>query len=231
MAERKKLAEVEREIDQKHLKALQDNDQKAIKFENSERLRRQRLHAGNVEYNLAMVKLTRSFLGLENVLIPYFQAAEQRANRHRRKLEEQNDNRAEITNHLTSDMLTENPEVANSALGPHRKIAYQYKGMSDEEIAAVRAQQQQQQDEMRRQRSGEQMTHEKWDKLEQQQARSVHLKERELDRQMRNLTLNMLKDNAQLAAEQKQQADYKDNVLYTNVPTTEYFAQFNTGTR
>jgi RIB43A len=212
MAERKKLVEVEREMDQKHLKALQENDQKALKFENSERLRRQRLHAGNVEYNLAM-------------------AAEQRANRQRRKQEEDNDNTAEITNHLTSDMLTENPEVANSALGPHRKIAYQYKGMSDEEIEAVRAKQRQQQDEMRRQRSDEQTTNEKWESLERQQARSVHLRERDLGRQMRNLTLNLLEDNAQLADEQKQQADYKDKVLYTNVPTTEYFAQFNTGTR
>jgi hypothetical protein len=41
-------------------------------------------------------------------------------------------------------MLTENPAAANSNLGPHRKIAYMYKGMTPEERENIRKQQLQQ---------------------------------------------------------------------------------------
>lgn len=45
---------------------------------------------------------------------------------------------AEMYNILTSDMMTENPDVAQSNLGINRKIGYLYKGMTPEEKSAVR---------------------------------------------------------------------------------------------
>lgn len=48
---------------------------------------------------------------------------------------------AEIYNMMTSDMMTENPEVAKSNLGLNRQIGYLYKGMTPEEKEAVRKQQ------------------------------------------------------------------------------------------
>jgi hypothetical protein len=51
---------------------------------------------------------------------------------------------AEIYNHLTGDLLTENPDVANSNLGPNRKIGYLYKGMTPEEHNSIRKEQIQQ---------------------------------------------------------------------------------------
>lgn len=39
---------------------------------------------------------------------------------------------------LGSDMLTENPNCADSPLGAHKKIAYMYRGMNDEEKAKFR---------------------------------------------------------------------------------------------
>lgn len=39
---------------------------------------------------------------------------------------------------LGSDMLTENPNCADSPLGPHKKIAYMYRGMNEEERAKFR---------------------------------------------------------------------------------------------
>lgn len=44
----------------------------------------------------------------------------------------------EITSLMNSDLLTENPEIAQSNLGPFRKIPYLYKGMTEEEIAEYR---------------------------------------------------------------------------------------------
>lgn len=48
---------------------------------------------------------------------------------------------AEIYNALTSDMLTENPEVAQSNMGLNRKIAHLHKGMSEEERKKIRDEQ------------------------------------------------------------------------------------------
>lgn len=51
---------------------------------------------------------------------------------------EHDDCLAEMYNFMTSDLLTENPDVAQSNLGPNRKIGYMYKGMTDEEKQIVR---------------------------------------------------------------------------------------------
>lgn len=46
---------------------------------------------------------------------------------------------AEIYNTMTSDMMTENPEVSKSSLGSSRQIGYLYKGMTPEEKEIFRA--------------------------------------------------------------------------------------------
>lgn len=51
---------------------------------------------------------------------------------------EHDDCLAEMYNFMTSDLLTENPDVAQSNLGPNRKIGYMYKGMTEEEKQNVR---------------------------------------------------------------------------------------------
>ena len=64
-----------------------------------------------------------------------------------KKMQEQDDNMTEIANALFSDMLTENPEQAISAFGPHRVVPDRWKGMSPEQIEAIRKEQQRQVDE------------------------------------------------------------------------------------
>lgn len=60
------------------------------------------------------------------------------------KQQEQDDNFTEISNHVFGDMLTENPDVAQSAFGPHRVITDRWKGMSPAQLAQVRYIQQEQ---------------------------------------------------------------------------------------
>lgn len=64
-------------------------------------------------------------------------------NYHKQNLERQTreDNTAEIYNALTSDMLTENPDLAQSNLGVGRRIGNMYKGMTAEERKIIREQQ------------------------------------------------------------------------------------------
>ncbi|KAG6922601.1 RIB43A domain with coiled-coils 1, partial [Chelydra serpentina] len=60
---------------------------------------------------------------------------------------EQDDNQAEIHNHLTGQLLTEDPAVAQSPLGPHRILTDRWKGMSPEQVEAVwKAQEEQRQE-------------------------------------------------------------------------------------
>ena len=51
---------------------------------------------------------------------------------------EHEDALAKMYNFMTSDLLTENPDVSQSNLGPHRRIGYLYKGMTAEEKQKVR---------------------------------------------------------------------------------------------
>ena len=56
-------------------------------------------------------------------------------------MQEQDDNMTEIANAIFSDMLTENPDQAVSALGPNRVVTDRWKGMSPEQIEAIRKKQ------------------------------------------------------------------------------------------
>ena len=64
-----------------------------------------------------------------------------------RNMQEQDDNMTEIANAVFSDLLTENPDQAISQFGPHRVVPDRWKGMSPEQLEAIRKEQQRQVDE------------------------------------------------------------------------------------
>ena len=59
-------------------------------------------------------------------------------------MQEQDDNMTEIANAVFSDLLTENPDQAISQFGPHRVVPDRWKGMSPEQLEAIRKEQQRQ---------------------------------------------------------------------------------------
>nr|XP_012602085.1 RIB43A-like with coiled-coils protein 1 isoform X2 [Microcebus murinus] len=61
--------------------------------------------------------------------------AEQQRCEHER---EQAANLMEIQNQIKSDLLTENPQVAQHPMAPHRVLPYCWKGMTPEQLAAIR---------------------------------------------------------------------------------------------
>lgn len=65
-------------------------------------------------------------------------ARERKTKEDAEKRQEQDDNFTEISNHVFGDMLTENPDVAQSAFGPHRVISDRWKGMSPAQLAEIR---------------------------------------------------------------------------------------------
>ena len=52
-------------------------------------------------------------------------------------MREEQDNYTEMANNIQGDMLTENPEVAQSAFGPHRVVPDRWKGMTPQQVQDV----------------------------------------------------------------------------------------------
>ncbi|XP_062556055.1 RIB43A-like with coiled-coils protein 2 [Armigeres subalbatus] len=156
---------------------------------------------------------------------------QQEYERQQKQREDEEDNLAEIYNNLTSDMLTENPEVAISNLGPNRIIPYAYKGMSEAELEQIRIGQMQQKEEMERRRQEEQNNKEAWDQLANDFDRTVVLKDRELNQRRHQLAEQIRRENVQLSDEQQRKLAHMDQVVYQNRPTMAYFEQFNTTSR
>lgn len=156
---------------------------------------------------------------------------QQEYERQQKRREDEEDNLAEIYNNLTSDMLTENPEVAISNLGPNRIIPYAYKGMSEAELEQIRIGQLQQKEESERRRHEEQTNKEAWDQLANDFDRTVVLKDRELNQRRHQLAEQIRRENVQLSDEQQRKLAHMNQVVYQNRPTMAYFEQFNTTSR
>ncbi|KAM6214556.1 RIB43A-like with coiled-coils protein 2 [Rhynchocyon petersi] len=158
------------------------------------------------------------------------QALEAGARRRREKQQEQEDNLAEITSLLRGDLLSENPQQAASSFGPHRVVPDRWKGMSLEQLQHIRLVQKQQVQEKLRLQEEERQRDMDWDRQRVQKARASLLFDQRQQRQLRELQRELSSSNRCLAQEQQLQKKYMKEV-YTNRPTEDYFAQFNTQSR
>jgi hypothetical protein len=66
------------------------------------------------------------------------QAEEQQHRRHCEAVQEEEDKKAEIYNHVNGDFLTEAKEQAESVQGPHKRLSSRYKGMTAVELKVFR---------------------------------------------------------------------------------------------
>uniref|UniRef100_A0A8C5VDU9 RIB43A-like with coiled-coils protein 1 n=1 Tax=Microcebus murinus TaxID=30608 RepID=A0A8C5VDU9_MICMU len=128
--------------------------------------------------------------------------AEQQRCEHER---EQAANLMEIQNQIKSDLLTENPQVAQHPMAPHRVLPYCWKGMTPEQLAAIRKVQEVQRLEKEAQHQAEKALDTKWESqtlLAAQAARELEEQERELCAEFQR---GLGSFNQQLAKEQKAQ--------------------------
>ncbi|PSN32995.1 RIB43A-like with coiled-coils protein 1 [Blattella germanica] len=199
VAERR-AAENDRKAAQKaYDEAIIARDQRACELDRMEQECRRRLQEANFRFNKAL--------------------ADEQSLQHRiEETKELEDKRAEIYNHLTGDLLTENPDVANSNFGSSRKIGYLYKGMTPEEREESK-------------RQAEARLEAQWQEVINGIDRHAVLQERELMRRQRELNTKILEQNKQLSKDQKSQREYLERVVFTNEPTAAYYDQFNTTTR
>lgn len=111
----------------------------------------------------------------------------------------------EIQNQITSDLLTENPQVAQHPVAPHRVLPYYWRGMTPEQRAAIRKVQEVQRHEKEAQRQADKALDAEWE------GQALHLAQAamELEEQERELCAEFRRGlgsfNQQLAKEQKAQ--------------------------
>uniref|UniRef100_A0A8D0ICN6 RIB43A-like with coiled-coils protein 1 n=1 Tax=Sus scrofa TaxID=9823 RepID=A0A8D0ICN6_PIG len=134
-----------------------------------------------------------------------FQVAEVAERQRREHQCQQEANLTEIQNQITSDLLTENPQVAQNPVAPHRVLPYCWKGMTPEQRAAIRKVQEAQRHEKEAQRQAEQAMDSEWESQAERLARAAQ----ELEEQERELCAEFRRGlgsfNQQLAKEQKAQ--------------------------
>ncbi len=73
-----------------------------------------------------------------HTLHTHTQAKEKAALQQQERAQEEDDNFTEMCNNVHGDILTENPDVAQSAFGSHRVIPDRWKGMSPSQIEEIR---------------------------------------------------------------------------------------------
>ncbi|NWI72357.1 RIBC2 protein, partial [Dryoscopus gambensis] len=137
----------------------------------------------------------------------------------------------EITFLLRGDLLSENPEQAIGPLGKHHMLVDRWKGMNQEQLMAIRQFQKEQALEKLRVREQERQRDAEWDRQRLQTARAQLLWERQQQRQNRVQRRDLDFLNAELSQEQKAKNIYLKEEEYSNIPTDEFYAQFNTTTR
>nr|BAM18675.1 unknown unsecreted protein [Papilio xuthus] len=128
-------------------------------------------------------------------------------------------------------MLTENPDVAKSALGKNRAIGFMYKGMNQEELKKFYAAQKEQMAANKAKRDAADKMEAEWQALSKSIQREVARQDILDQRQRREMAKQLMEENQLLAMQQKEKEKYFKEVVYNNTPTDEYYSQFNTTTR
>ncbi|KAM7535645.1 hypothetical protein Aperf_G00000096372 [Anoplocephala perfoliata] len=158
-------------------------------------------------------------------------AAERAEKEHLAKRSEEEANQREILAAINSDFLTENPEQARSAFGPHRICPDRYKGFSPEQLAEIRATQCCQIREKLVREEEERKLNNLFDDQRIKASKKGMLMERNYERQAREQCKQILQENMLLAQDQRAFQKFLNEEMYKYQPTAAFFTQFNTTSR
>ncbi|XP_017122146.1 RIB43A-like with coiled-coils protein 2 [Drosophila elegans] len=157
-------------------------------------------------------------------------AKQKQLDREREKREKHEDDMAEIYNMLSSDMLTENPDVAQSRTDPNKKIAFMYRGMTPEELRVFRLGQEQQLRLATQRKTEAQMMDKQWEQYAINMDRTLVLQQIEDDRRRKAEFDELMRANSKLAVEQDKQRK-EALVGLSNAVSDDFYDQFNKNSR
>lgn len=175
----------------------------------------------------------RQMMQLETARYNMALAQNQKSKQMESKRREEEDNLAEILNNLTSDMLTENKEsgTSSSLFGGKRVIAAMYRGMTEDEIKAIRLEQlrqiEEKNDELHKCKQSERM----FDDCVQAQNHLLEVEEQNAKREKEQILSQQKLLNSKLLVEQKQRNQYLNSEVYKFKTAPTFYEQFNTTTR
>lgn len=153
------------------------------------------------------------------------QAAEVAERQHHEHKLQQIANLWDIQNHVTSDLLTENTQVARHRTDPNRVLTYCWKGMTPEQLAVIRKVQERQRHEKEMRRHVDYARERDWDRQAVCLAQAA-LKLEEQEKELRGEFQRGIGSlNQHLAKEQKAQHKYFKSTIHTKKPATQYFLQ------
>ncbi|CAL1688908.1 unnamed protein product [Lasius platythorax] len=201
-----------RDTEEAYQEVVLSRDKRAMTLARMEEECRRRLNEATATFNRAL-------------------AEEQQHRRHCEAIQDEEDKKAEIYNHVTGDFLTEAREQAESTRGPYRPLADRYKGMTADELKVFRDAQLEQMEEIRKIKLEEKNMNEDWDRLMNSHLQVAYSYEHELNKRKSEFNKKIAEENLQLAEQQKLHQEYLNRVIYKNQPTAAFYEQFNKGTR
>ncbi|KAI3387579.1 hypothetical protein SNEBB_001031 [Seison nebaliae] len=203
----------ERQSYDNQAKRLYELQQKDLNYRATE------LDRTNIECQKAINVATAEFNRLLN--------DEQKNEQERKRRQEEMDKATEISNNINSDILTENPDMAMSAFGPHRVVPYQWKGMSETQFKQLKEDQLRQAEDDKRRKEEEKRNNENWVNVMNQHAKIGMVEDEKMRNMKREDERQLLLANQKLAEEQKLHQNHLEKNVYTNQATPAYFMQFN----
>lgn len=212
LQEKNREKEAERYAEALYQKKMMELDARAVQLAKEEEECRKNLNIAAKNYNAAL-------------------DAERKAREQIDTQKELDDNFTELSNQVFGDTLTENPAVAESSFGGHRVIVDRWKGMSEEQKAEIQRIREEQNCEKQRKLEEERELEKEHERSQLLQANTAILMERERARKAAEIEKKIAEENMRLASEQRNNLTTLNKDVYTNPPTEDYFAQFNTGTR
>lgn len=212
MEEKKRLSMEKKKADHLYdMKAI-EIDERAQELLKADEITRRTLNVAIKEYNQALAK-------------------EREAHKQQSLIQEIDDNFTEIRNNVSGDILTENPSVAQSALGQQRVIPDRWKGMSQSDIDKVRQTQAEQREEKKHIKMEEKRLEEEWDRRRVAEAKAGLVLEAQEMQARKQLAEEQAEQNKLLAAEQRAKQDIINQEVYVNTLSDNYFTQFGTSSR
>lgn len=146
------------------------------------------------------------------------------------KAREQQQNYDEIMTQMNGEFLTETPDAFNIG-GGHKIRVDLFKGITPAQKKNILTINEYQRIEAEMKRDQQKREQQKWALQEASTHRAASLLDLAKQRKGREVAIQIRQENENKAQHDKMKWMYIDKVLYTNEPTPEYFAQFNTTSR
>ncbi|XP_072756418.1 RIB43A-like with coiled-coils protein 2 [Anoplolepis gracilipes] len=210
--EREAIEKARRDTEEAYQEVILSRDKRAMMLTRMEEECRRRLNEATATFNRSL-------------------AEEQQCRRHCEAIQDEEDKKAEIYNHVTGGFLTEAREQAESIRGPHRPLADRHKGMTADELKVFRDAQLEQMEEIRKIKLEEKKMTDDWDRLMNSHLQAAYAYEQDLNKKKSELNKKIAEENLQLAEQQKLHQEYLNRVIYKNQTTAAFYEQFNKGTR